>query len=98
MLTKGEHKTGGPIVVRSPDVAVKRCDMARKGYDVENRGQVSMDMRTATNFQIVLIQVSIDLIFSRSPDHRYCLRAEVNAVSTKFCDYKDTPTHVLEIA
>ena len=84
--------------MRSPDVALKRCDVARKGYYVENRGQVSMDTRTLTNFQIVLVQVSIDITFTRSPDRRYCLCAKVNTVSTKFHDYRDTPAHVLEIA
>ena len=84
-------------VVRSSNVAVKPCDVARKGYDVENIGQVSMDMRTATNFQIILIQISIGLAFSRSPDCRYYLRAEVNSVSTKLRNYRDTSAHVLEI-
>ena len=85
-------------VVRSLNAALKRCDMVRKGYNVENKGQVSMDMRTKTNFQIALIQVSIDLTLSKSPDRRYYLCAEVNAISTKFRDYRDTPAHVLEIA
>ena len=70
------------IVVQSLDMVLKHRDVARKGYDVKNRGQVSRDIRIATNSQIILIQVFIDLISSRSPDRRCYLRAEVNAVST----------------
>ena len=85
-------------VVRSLNTTLKRCDVVRKRYNVENEGQVSMDMRTATNFQIALIQVSIDLTLSRSPDRRYYLCVVVNVISTKFRDYRDTPAHVLAIA
>ena len=67
--------------MRSPDVTLKHHDVARKWYNVENRVQVSKDMRIATNSQIVLTQVSIDLISSRSLDRRCYLHAKVNTIT-----------------
>ena len=68
--------------MRSPDVTLKHYDVARKWHDVENRAQVNKDMRIATNSQIVLTQVSIDLISSRSLDRRCYLHAKVNTITT----------------
>ena len=45
--------------------------------------------------QIISTQVYIDLVLSRPLDRKY---AEVNAISTKLCDYRDTPAHVLKVA
>ena len=81
MLTKGEHKIGGAIVVRFPEVASKCCDVAREEYDVEKGRLVRVDMRNATSFQIIPFQVSINLTLTRSSDRKYYLHAEVNAVS-----------------
>ena len=45
----------GAIIVQSPDVEWKCCDLVRKGYDVENRWEVNIDVRTTTSFQTVSI-------------------------------------------
>ena len=82
MLTKGEHKIVGAIVVQFPNVASKCCDVAREEYDVEKGRLVRVDMRNGTSFQIIPFQVSINLTLTRSSDRKYYLHAKVNAVST----------------
>ena len=78
-------------------MALKCCDVAREGYDVENRHRVSIDTRTATSFQIVLIQVSINLTFITLSDRGYGPHVEVNVVSMDFAIIGVMPAHVLEI-
>ena len=75
--------------VRFPDVALKCCDMARKGYNVENEHLSAYDTRTIANFQTVLIQALIDLAFFRSSDPRYYPRTVIKCSLNRFCDYKD---------
>ena len=79
-------------------MALKCYDVAREEYDVGNRRQVSIDMRTATNSQTVSIQVSINLTFFRSSNHGYGIHAEVNVVSKGSAITGVVLAHVLEIA
>ena len=86
------------LVVPSLDVTLKCCVVAREGYDVENINQVSIDTRTVANSQIVPIQISTNLVFFRTLDHIYYLRAEVNAVSTDSAITRIILAQILEIA
>ena len=60
----------GAIVVRYSDVVEQRCDAAIKEYDMENRWKFNRNVKAATNSQTAIIQVSIDLTFSRLLERR----------------------------
>ena len=71
------------------DVALKRCDVAKKVTTWRTCTQSAYNMRTIASFQTALTQVLINLIFLRSSGRRSHPHSIIKGNLNKLRDYKD---------